>query len=75
MNQKILQTKLLAGEIVYVLDNFEESAVRLVYDNGTTKAFIKHKGRDEIGISQSNETVCEIILSGKEISKSEYDKY
>lgn len=75
MNQKTLQKRLLAGETVYILDDFEEAAVRLVYDDKKTESFIKHKGRNEIAIPQSNETVCEIILSGEEISKSEYDEY
>lgn len=46
-----------------------------MYEEDTTKAFIKHKGHKEISISQSNETVCEIILSGNEITKTEYDEY
>lgn len=75
MTQKTLQKKLLAGKTVCVSDEFEEAAVRLVYEDGTTKAYIKHKGRKEMSISQSNETVCEIILSGKEIAESEYEKY
>ena len=62
MNSNILQKKLQAGEEVYILDDFEESAIRLVLENGKTNAFIKHKGgRSEKEISQSNETVCEII--------------
>ena len=75
MNQKTLQKKLLAGGTVYILDDFEEAAVRLVHDGEKTEAFIKHKGRNETAIPQSNETVCEIILSGEEISKLEYDEY
>ena len=76
MNPNILQKKLQAGEEVYILDDFEESAIRLVLENGKTNAFIKHKGsRNEKEISQSNETVCEIILGGIEIPKSEYDMY
>lgn len=66
---------LLAGESVYLLGDFEEAAVRLEYEDGVTKAFIKHKGHNEIGIPQSNEMVCEIILSGKEVTKSEYNEY
>lgn len=75
MDQNILQKKLLLRNPVYILDEFEEASLRLVYDGVSTKAFLKHKGMDEISISQSNETVCEIILSGKEITKSEYDEY
>lgn len=75
MNQNTLQKKLLAGNSVCISDEFEEAAVRLIYEGGSTRAYIKHKGRKEVSISQSNETVCEIILSGKEISESEYEKY
>jgi hypothetical protein len=75
MNQQELYNKLQSGETVYLLDDFEEAVVRLYLDNGQTKSYIKHRGRNEIGIPQSNETVCDIILGGKEISKSEYDKY
>ncbi|ASM66412.1 hypothetical protein [Bacteroides caccae] len=75
MNQQELYNKLQSGETVYLLDDFEEAVVRLYLDNGQTKSYIKHRGCNEIGIPQSNETVCDIILGGKEISKSEYDKY
>lgn len=75
MNPKELYNKLQSGETVYLLDDFEESVIRLYLDNGQTKSYIKHRGRNEIEIPQSNETVCNIILGGKEISKSEYDKY
>ena len=44
MDQKTLQQKLVAGESVYLLDDFEEAAVHLMYEEDTTKAFIKHKG-------------------------------
>lgn len=75
MNQNTLQKKLLAGKTVCISDEFGEVAVRLVYEDVATKSYIKHKGRKEVGIPQSNETVCEIILSGNEISESEYEKY
>lgn len=75
MNQKELYNKLQSGETVYLLDDFEEVVIRLYLDNGQTKSYIKHRGRNEIEIPQSNETVCYIILGGKEISKSEYDRY
>ena len=35
----------------------------------------KLQAGEEKEISQSNETVCEIILGGIEIPKSEYDMY
>ena len=75
MNQKELYNKLQSGETVYLLDDFEEAVIRLYLDNGQTKSYIKHRGRNEIEIPQSNETVCYIILGGIEISKSEYDRY
>lgn len=75
MNQKELYNKLQSGETVYLLDDFEGAVIRLHLDNGQTKSYIKHRGRNEIEIPQSNKTVCNIILGGKEISKSEYDRY
>lgn len=75
MNQKELYNKLQSGSTVYLLDDFEEAVIRLYLDNGQTKSYIKHHGYNEIEILQSNGTVCDIILGGKEISKSEYDEY
>ena len=75
MNQKILQKRLQVGEIIYLLDDFEEVVVRLVYEDDRTKSFLKHRGRKEIELPQSNETICNVILGGKEISKYEYDSY
>lgn len=75
MNPKELYNKLQSGETIYLLDDFEEAVIRLHLDNGQTKSYIKHRGRNEIEIPQSNETVCNIILGGKEISKAEYDRY
>ena len=70
------QSKTITGPVSYThLDDFEEAVIRLHLDNGQTKSYIKHRGRNEIEIPQSNETVCNIILGGKEISKSEYDRY
>ena len=66
---------LLAGKSVYILDDFEEAAVRLIYEDEATKAYLKHKGRKEVSKPQSNKTECEIILTGKEITKFKYEKY
>ena len=44
MNSNILLIKLQACDEVYILDDFEVSAIRLVLENGKTNAFIKHKG-------------------------------
>ncbi len=75
MNQKELYNKLQSGETVYLLDDFEEAVIRLHLDNGQTKSYIKHRGRNEIEIPQSNETVCNIILGGKEISKTDVELF
>lgn len=75
MDYNTLSEKLKAGKIVFILDDFEEAAIRLVPVNGETKAYIKHIWKTEIEIPQSSKIVFDIVLSGKEISKSEYDKY
>lgn len=75
MDYNTLSEKLKAGKIVYILDDFEEAAIRLVPFDGETKAYIKHIGKIENEISQASRTVFDIILSGNEITKTEYDKY
>jgi hypothetical protein len=75
MNQKTLTDKLRKGQTIYLLDDFEEAVVRLKFGGNATTAFIKHKGSCECEVPQSNETVCEIILGGREITKAEYDAY
>lgn len=75
MDYNVLSEKLKADKIVYILDDFEEAVVRLVPTNDETKAYIKHLGRIETEISQSSEVVFNIVLSGNEITKSEYDRY
>lgn len=74
MNYSVLSEKLKAGKIVFILDDFEEAAIRLVPVNGKTKAYIKHIGKTEIEIPQSSKVVFNIILSGDEITKFEYDR-
>lgn len=75
MDYNVLSEKLKAGKIVYLLDDFEETAIRLVPVNGETKAYIKHFGRIEMEISQTSKVVFDIVLSGNEIEKHEYDRY
>lgn len=75
MDYNTLSEKLKAGKIVFILDDFEEAAIRLVPVNGKTKAYIKHIGKTEIEIPQSSKIVFDIVLSGNEITKSVYDRY
>ena len=44
---------LLAGKSVYILDDFEEAAVRLIYEDEVTKAYLKHKGRKEVSLNSA----------------------
>lgn len=75
MDYNTLSEKLKAGKVVFILDDFEEAAIRLVPVNGKTKAYIKHIGKTEIEIPQSSKIVFDIVLSGNEITKSVYDRY
>ena len=65
MNPNILQKKLQAGEEVYILDDFEEAAVRLIYEDEVTKAYLKHKGRKEVSIPQSTKLCAKSFLQAK----------
>lgn len=75
MNYSILSEKLKSGSIVYLVDDSENVAIRLIPINGKVKAYIKHIGKSEIKISQTDNAVFNVVLSGNEISKIEYDKY
>lgn len=74
MKPSILYERLESGKTVYVYDDFEDAAVRLVYSDGETQAYLKHRNHNEVKLPQSYETICEIILGGEEISKQEYDR-
>ena len=65
MNLKYLQKMLLAGKSVYILDDFEEAAVRLIYEDEVTKAYLKHKGRKEVSIPQSTKLCAKSFLQAK----------
>lgn len=60
---------------VYVKDSFYDVAIRAVMSDGVLKTFLKHKSSKEVEVPQDNETFCQVLLGGKEISKKEYDKY
>ncbi|MCH4154854.1 MAG: hypothetical protein LKF31_00970 [Muribaculaceae bacterium] len=62
------------GEI-YLLDDFEEIAVRLTLSEGCTIAHLKHKGNGEVPISQSEKVVFDVKLGGELISKEVYEAY
>ncbi len=68
--------KRLANQgVVYILDDFEEVAIRLVLEKDKTIAYLKRKGRKE-GLSDATlKTVFDVELEGVEITKEEYDNY
>lgn len=61
--------------VVFIEDDYEEVAVRLVRNNGSLLSYIKRKGGSEIRTTTTSKMVFDTIISGKEISSHEYDKY
>ena len=64
------------GQSVYMFDDFIEAAIRITPPiEGESRAYIKHKGRTEVEVSPSYETVFDIELGGKFFTQKEYAKY
>lgn len=75
MNIELLRQKLNKNKIVYIKDDYEEMAIRIVSDKGNIYVFAKFKGKAEYSIDQSAKLVFEIEQNGDEISKNEYENY
>ena len=60
---------------VYILDDYQEIAVRLEQDKKRTIAFAKRKGRSEFPASTSDKFIFDAEQEGVEITKKEYDTY
>ena len=71
-NDKEIYKLIDNGEIVYIIDEFLEVAVRI---EPVGKTFLKYKGRKEHEVDFYNETVFEAKISGDIKSKKEYEAY
>lgn len=73
MKMDELSKKLQEGKIVYIKDDFEDVAIRVVpgTDN-IERVFIKRGGRVEKDIDRTNSLVFDVEIGGEEITKEEY---
>ena len=70
-NHDRINKKLLSGQPVYLIDDFEGLVVK--YDKG--QHWLKFKGEEPRPVSHSSKYVMEAYCAGKEITKNEYDEY
>ena len=69
------QSALRENGEVYVKDSYLQVVIRAVLVKGILKTFLKHKSSKEVEVPQDNDTFCQVLLGGNEITKKEYDKY
>lgn len=76
MNLDKIYEMLNSGQTVYMFDDFYEVAIRILPSvDGKTRAYLKHKGRNEVEVPPSYKTVFEIKLGGEFFTKEEYAQY
>lgn len=72
----VLFKKLQAGQKVYIKDDYEDIAIKIVPGINHENVFIRRKGRmQEREIDRTSKLVFDTELSGEEISKDEYTHY
>ena len=59
----------------YLLNDYEDAAIRWVTENGIRQYFRKFKGKKEFPTERSNRIVFDAILGMEEIEKSAYDSF
>lgn len=76
MEGELIGRKLQNKEIVYIKDDYEGKAIRLIPDELGLVVYVKPKGEQEYLIPDSRaKLVFEIEMGGDEITKQEYEKY
>lgn len=59
----------------YLLNDYEDAAIRWITVNGARQYFRKFKGKKEFPTERSNRIVFDAILGMEEIEKSAYDSF
>ena len=67
--------KLQNNESVYIKDDFEQMAIRIMPDDGETKVYAKFKGKKEYAIDRKIKLVYDIEVNGEEITEADYKNY
>ena len=72
-NLKYIHDKLMANENVYLRHDFEKFVMKLVPGKISYKSFAKAKGKKEYEIENATNLALETRISGKIITKEDYD--
>lgn len=75
MQIELIGQKLEKREIVYIKDDYEEKAIRIIPNAESSIVYIKFKGKNEYLIDRTSKLVFDIKLGGDEITKEEYENY
>lgn len=75
MEIRIISERLNTVGVVYICEDFEEVAIRLVDEENEIIAYVKRKGRREFLSRPSEKFVYDVELEGREMTKEEYDNY
>jgi hypothetical protein len=70
---KDILEKLSAGEVVYLINRFYSTAIKVV--PGTTHYKAKQTGGKEYDIERSTDLVCDTLEIHEEITEREYNQY
>lgn len=75
MEATILVKKLQNKEAVYIKDDYQEMAIRIIPTSSGDIVFAKFKGKTEYSIDHTAKLVFDIQMGGDEITKEEYENY
>ena len=71
-----LYNKFIKGESVYIIDDTEAAAFRLVpHKDHSVDCFCKRPGTGETGAEWDSAPVIKARLTGREVTKEEYDGF
>jgi len=71
-----LYNKFIKGESVYIIDDSEAAAFRLVpHKDHSVDCFCRRSGTGETGAEWDSDAVIQARLTGREVTKEEYDGF
>lgn len=75
MNQNTLRTKLQNKQPVYIFDDYEDAVVRVIPSDNDTIVYLKRRNSTEKKMNSDDDIIASILLSGNEVSESEYYEF
>ena len=75
IKHEILTKQISESEEGYLLNDFEDAAVRFEKNSGEIKWYLKFKGSSEIEVQRSHRLVTDAILDSVMITETEYNSF